>query len=151
METNWIWSYERNFILHLQRNKIVINWAGPCENMSSGKCEQRRPRSASVSAQSDHRLRCPLTETLLTMLCFDGELMVRLNIFYCLYIAMGSGHKFSQHYIRPFPYNIIHNINMATQNISTRHTPFQRERERERERERVSWTDQYCYCYICTA
>ena len=38
----------------------------PCENMSASICGQRRPRSVSAAAQSDHSLRCPRTESLVT-------------------------------------------------------------------------------------
>ena len=38
--------------------------AAPCENMFSGICGQRKPRSACASAQSDLDLHCPLTESL---------------------------------------------------------------------------------------
>ena len=34
-------------------NEICTLWATPCEHVSSGMCEQRRPRSASGSTQSD--------------------------------------------------------------------------------------------------
>ena len=40
---------------------VVNKWAASCENVSSGICGQRRPRSACPSAQSDQGLRCPLT------------------------------------------------------------------------------------------
>ena len=42
---------------------------------SSGICGQRRPRSACASAQSDQGLRCPQTESLNTIECFNGEQM----------------------------------------------------------------------------
>ena len=48
-------------------------WAAPCENVSSDICWQRRPRSACASAQSDHGLHCPLTESLDTTECMYGE------------------------------------------------------------------------------
>ena len=41
--------------------------------MSFGICGQRRPRSACASAQADHGLRCPLTESLDTTECINGE------------------------------------------------------------------------------
>ena len=41
--------------------------------MSSGMCGQRRPRSACASAQSDQGLHCPLTESLDTIECMNGE------------------------------------------------------------------------------
>ena len=44
-------------------------------NMSSGICEQRRPRSNCASAQADQDLRCPQTESLDTTECFNGEQM----------------------------------------------------------------------------
>ena len=45
------------------------------ENVSSGICGQRRPRSACSSAQSDQGLRCLLTESSGTIECIDGEQM----------------------------------------------------------------------------
>ena len=36
-------------------------WAGPCGNVSSGICGQRRPRSACAFAQSDQDRRSPLS------------------------------------------------------------------------------------------
>ena len=45
-------------------DQTLIIWAKPYENKSSGICGQRRPRSASASAQSDQELRCPQTELL---------------------------------------------------------------------------------------
>ena len=47
----------------------------PCKNMSSSICEQRGPRSDCAYAQSDQDLRCPQTESLDTVECFNGELM----------------------------------------------------------------------------
>ena len=52
-----------------------INWAVPCENVSSGICRQWRPRSACASAQSDQGLHCPLTESLDTIKCINGKQM----------------------------------------------------------------------------
>ena len=43
--------------------------------MSSCICEQRRPRSACASAQSDQGLPCPLTESLDSKESFNGEKM----------------------------------------------------------------------------
>ena len=37
-------------------------WSEPCENVSSGICGQRKPRSACASAQSNQGFHCPLTE-----------------------------------------------------------------------------------------
>ena len=45
------------------------------KNVSSGICGQRRPRTACASAQSDQPLRCPLTESLDTTECINGEQM----------------------------------------------------------------------------
>ena len=39
------------------------------ENVSSGICGQRKPRSACASAQSDQGLHCPLTKSLDTTEC----------------------------------------------------------------------------------
>ena len=50
-------------------------WAGPCENVSSGICDQRRPRLARSSAQSDQGYRCPLTGLLYTREHINGEQM----------------------------------------------------------------------------
>ena len=41
--------------------------------MSSDICGQQRPKSACVSAQSDQDLPCPLTESLNTTECMNGE------------------------------------------------------------------------------
>ena len=54
---------------------IDISWVAPCENVSSGIYEQRRSISARVSAQSDQGIRCPLTESLDTIKCINGEQM----------------------------------------------------------------------------
>ena len=43
------------------------------QNVSSEKCEQRRPRSACASAQSDQDLHCSLTESFDTTECMNGE------------------------------------------------------------------------------
>ena len=43
--------------------QCIIIWATPFENVTSGICGQRRPRSACASAQSDQSLRCPQTES----------------------------------------------------------------------------------------
>ena len=51
-----------------------IIWATPCENMSTGICGQRMPRSDCASAQSDQGLRCPLTESLDTIECNNGKM-----------------------------------------------------------------------------
>ena len=50
-----------------------MKWASPCENVSSWKNGQWRPRSACASAQSDQGLHCPLTEPLDTTECMTGE------------------------------------------------------------------------------
>ena len=52
---------------------LNINWAAPCENVSSGICGQRRPRSACASAQSDQGLRFPQTESVDTIECMNRE------------------------------------------------------------------------------
>ena len=51
----------------------VLHTAVPCENVSSGICGQRRPWSACAFAQSDQGLHCPLTESLDTIECMNGE------------------------------------------------------------------------------
>ena len=50
-------------------------WATPCQNVSLGFCQQRKPRSACTFAQSDQGLCCPLTDSLDTTECFSGEQM----------------------------------------------------------------------------
>ena len=54
-------------------SKFKIHLVPLCENESSGVCGQRRPRSDCASAQSDLGLRCPLTESLDTTECMNGE------------------------------------------------------------------------------
>ena len=51
-------------------NDAFMMW---CENVYRGICGQRRPRSACASAQSDHRIHCPLTESLATTECMNRE------------------------------------------------------------------------------
>ena len=51
----------------------TIILAALCENLSSGICGQRKPRSDCASTQSDLGLRCPLTESLDTLECINGE------------------------------------------------------------------------------
>ena len=51
----------------------AFNLAAPCETVPLGICGQRRPRSACASTQSDQGLRCPQTEWLDTIDCFNGE------------------------------------------------------------------------------
>ena len=46
--------------------------------MSSGKCGQRRPRSACASAQADQGLRCPEIDSVDTIECVNGE-QIRCN------------------------------------------------------------------------
>ena len=43
------------------------------QKRSLGICGQRKPRSACASAQSDQGLHCPLTESLDTTECMNGE------------------------------------------------------------------------------
>ena len=50
-----------------------MEWAAPSEDMCSGICGQRRLRSACASAQSNQRLHCPLTESVDTIKCINGE------------------------------------------------------------------------------
>ena len=57
---------------------IAFKWAAPCANVSSGICGQGRPSSACASAQSDQGLPCPLTESLDTVECINGEQMTEL-------------------------------------------------------------------------
>ena len=48
-------------------------WAAQCENVSSGICGQRKPRSACASAQTDRDLNCSLLEWLNSTECMNGE------------------------------------------------------------------------------
>ena len=48
-------------------------WAAPSENVSSGSCGQQRSRSAYTSSQSDQSPYCPLTQSLNTTECMNGE------------------------------------------------------------------------------
>ena len=48
-------------------------WPEQCENESLGISGQRKPRSASASAQYDQGLRCPLTESFDIIECINGE------------------------------------------------------------------------------
>ena len=48
-------------------------------NVSSGICGKRRPRSVCASPQSDQDFRCPLTESLYTKKCINGEQMAGWN------------------------------------------------------------------------
>ena len=68
-------------------NKADIMWAGQSENVSSGICRQRTPRSACASAQSDQGLCRPLTESFVNyrrakarmILCaYAGDLNLRI-------------------------------------------------------------------------
>ena len=55
------------FLDHMQEayeGTLDHNWAALCENVSSGICGQRRPRSDCADAQSDQGLHCPLTVSL---------------------------------------------------------------------------------------
>ena len=52
---------------------VLSLWDAPGENVSSGICVQRRPRSACASAQSDQGLPCPLTESLDITECMTRE------------------------------------------------------------------------------
>ena len=58
---------------HCKAEAVLDNWAVLCQNMSSGICGHRRPRSACASAQSDQGLHCPLTESFDTTECMNGE------------------------------------------------------------------------------
>ena len=49
--------------------------SAPWENVTSGICGQRRPRSACTSAQSDQGLPCPQTELLYSTECLNGKQM----------------------------------------------------------------------------
>ena len=72
-------------------DRIVI-WAVPSEKGTSGICGQRRPRSACASAQSDQGLRCPLTESLDTIECMNGEQMPGWNFTHVRYESMHFAH-----------------------------------------------------------
>ena len=56
----------------ISRSRVYI-WSVSCENVSSGICGQWRPRSDSASALSDLGLHCPLTESLDTTECMNGD------------------------------------------------------------------------------
>ena len=49
------------FIMFRNLVVMIVTVNGPAESMSSGTCGQRRPRSASVSVQSDQSLHSSLT------------------------------------------------------------------------------------------
>ena len=72
-------------------------WAASCENVSSGICGQRRPRSACASTQSDQGLYSSLTESLDTTECMNGEqsprctLRLRRTIWICAFYACSGG------------------------------------------------------------
>ena len=51
----------------------TIIWSAPCENVSSGICEQWRPSSACAFAHSDQGFPCPLTESFDTAECIHWE------------------------------------------------------------------------------
>ena len=52
---------------------IKYIWAMSWENVSSGICRQRSPRSDCTSVQSDQGLLCPQTKSLNIIECLDGE------------------------------------------------------------------------------
>ena len=54
---------------------LFYKWAGPCENVSSDICRQRRPWPTCASAQTDLGLRCPQTKSFYTIECYNGEQM----------------------------------------------------------------------------
>ena len=64
--------------------------AAPCENVSSGICGQRGPRSDCASAQSDQDLHCLLTELIDTTECINSKYpddtlrMRRMNLNLCI-------------------------------------------------------------------
>ena len=55
-----------------QTNTSLTKGAAQCKNVYTGICGQRKPRSACASAPSDQGLRCPDTESLDTIECFNG-------------------------------------------------------------------------------
>ena len=59
-----------------------IKWATLSKTVSSGICGQRKPRSACASAQPDQGSRCPLTKSLDTIECINGEQMPGADIAY---------------------------------------------------------------------
>ena len=62
------------FVRKVTFDLLVDIWAVSCENVSSGICGQRMPRSF---AQSDQGLHCPLTESLDTTEYTNGEHSLR--------------------------------------------------------------------------
>ena len=64
--------------IYIFQGIYLMMGATPCKNVSSGIYGQRRPRSACASAQSDQYLHCPLTKSLNTIECFNGNARVRL-------------------------------------------------------------------------
>ena len=60
-----------NYYMSLQKDNVIR--AAPCENVPSGICGQRRPRSDCADVQSDLGLPCPLTKSLDTTECMNGE------------------------------------------------------------------------------
>ena len=59
--------------LFFRSNDILTPWAAPCENVSSGICGQRMPRSACASEHLDQVLYCWLPESLDTTKCMNEE------------------------------------------------------------------------------
>ena len=77
-------------------HEIIMRAYGPRHvNIDSGRCGQRRARSACASAQSDQGLRCPLTESLDTIERINGEQMSRwdlrrrgMNLIMCILLML---------------------------------------------------------------
>ena len=67
----------------LSIDPVSIKWVTPSENVFSGMCRQRRPRSACASAQSDQGFRCPQTESLLYYRMFQLRANARMRFYAC--------------------------------------------------------------------
>ena len=68
------------FSLRNKKNSFIS--VAPCENVSSGICQKRRPLSNCAYAQSDQSLHCPLAESLDTTECMNGEQRPRRYLAY---------------------------------------------------------------------
>ena len=59
--------------INMMLDSVRVKRAAPYANVSLVICGQRMPRSACESAQSDQGLHCPLTQSLDTRECMNGE------------------------------------------------------------------------------
>ena len=90
----WLIMTNKNFRIEIYYTSHPFDYsrAELNENVSSGICEQRRPRSACASAQSDQGLHCPLTESLDIAEYMNGDQgpdetlrMRRMNLNLCVF------------------------------------------------------------------